>query len=50
MLQNKGRARISTVSWCAFRLNAHFTYLLYSGSKVVTPGECNANQLFTLVQ
>jgi len=39
MLQNKGRARITTVSWCTFRRrgNSHrLSYLFsYSGSTVV---------------
>ena len=39
---------------CTFhqRRNSHqlFYLLLYSGSMVVTPGECNASQLVTLVQ
>jgi len=54
MLQNKGLANISTVSWCVFRRrrNAHQLFYLfsYSGSIVVTPGECKVSQLFTLVQ
>jgi len=48
MLQNKGGAHISTVSWCGETCTV--LLILCSGSMVATPGECNASQLFTLLQ
>ena len=43
------RALVQSV-WPRFSFRVSFYLISYSGSMAVTPGECNASQLFTLVQ